>query len=110
MKDELAQIVTHFTAAMKGMALYPPGHQAIVKPIEKCIDHLKPILFQKEQLLLGIVNKVLVFGGVPFQRTNPTIDELIDRLEERKVEGVILRKGTKAAEITASSLNWIEQT
>jgi len=99
MKDELSQIITHFTAAMKGMSLYPPGHQAIVKPIEKCIDLLKPFLFQKEQLLLGIVNKVLVFDGVPFQRTNPSIDELIDRLEGRKVEGVILRKGTKSGEI-----------
>ena len=83
MREDLAQIITHFTAAMKGMVLYPPGHPAIRTPVEKCTEIMRPLLFQKSHLLLGVVDKVLVFEGVPFQRTNPAIDEFIARLEEK---------------------------
>ncbi|HEY4717115.1 MAG TPA: HD domain-containing phosphohydrolase [bacterium] len=93
MRDDFSEIVKNITGALKGMNYYSPAHPAVLQQIDRCIQLLRPILFEKNSLVMTVVDSVLVVGGEPFQYANQSVDEFIKRLKDRKVEGLQIKQG-----------------
>lgn len=99
MREEYDEIIKNLTGALKGMNYYSPSHPAVLQQIDKSLQLLRPILFEKNEVLLGVVDSVLVFEGEPFYKSNQSVDEFVDRLTKRDVKGLQIKHGVSQDEI-----------
>ncbi len=99
MREEYDEIIKNLTGALKGMNYYTPAHPAVLQQIDRSLQLLRPILFEKNQIVLGVVDSVLVFEGEPFYKSNQSVDEFVDRLMKRNVKGLQIRQGVSQNEI-----------
>lgn len=99
MREEYDEIIKNLTGALKGMNYYSPAHPAVLQQIDKSLQLLRPILFEKNEVLLGVVDSVLVFEGEPFYKSNQSVDEFVDRLTKRDIKGLQIKHGVSQDEI-----------
>lgn len=101
MREEYDEIIKNITGALKGMIYYTPSHPAVLQQIDRSLQLLRPILFEKNEVLVGIVDSVLVFEGEPFYKTNQSIEEFVKRLTERKIQALQFKHGVSQDEMSA---------
>lgn len=99
MREEYNEIIKNLTGALKGMNYYAPAHPAVLQQIDKSLQLLRPILFERNEVLVGVVDSVLVFEGEPFYKANQSVDEFVERLTKRDVKGLQIRHGVSHDEI-----------
>jgi HD-GYP domain-containing protein (c-di-GMP phosphodiesterase class II) len=99
MQKDLEQVIKHLAGILKSLNYYPSGHPTIVQPIEKSLKILQPFLTAKGQLVLAILNKTLVIDRQPFYQTHPAIEELIQRMEKRGIQGFTFNNGITSQEV-----------
>lgn len=99
MREEFDEIIKNLTGALKGMNYYNPKHPAVLQQIDRSLQLLRPVLFEKNQVLIGIVDSVLVFDGEPFYKSSQSVDEFVDRLTKRKVQSIQIKHGVSQDEL-----------
>lgn len=95
----LNDLLANLAGAMKGLTLYPPGHPGITGPVGRFLELARPILLEKKELPLAIVEEVLTVAGVPFFRVSPAIDELAQRMRTHEIERIVFRFGLTPREV-----------
>ncbi|MFQ5901333.1 MAG: HD-GYP domain-containing protein [Thermodesulfobacteriota bacterium] len=97
-KNKLKTILIGLNATIKGRKLYPKGHPAIMRGIEREFTLIEELLEVQSPLILGKVKDVLVFGHQSF--IDPPFKELKSGLESNGIEGIIFEKGLNLKEFT----------
>jgi putative nucleotidyltransferase with HDIG domain len=100
MREEYNEIIKNITGALKGMNYYSPMHPAVLQQIERSMQFLRPLLFEKNEVLVGIVDSVLVFEGEPFYKSNQSVDEFVERLTKRNIQGIQFKHGLTQEELS----------
>ncbi len=99
MKDLITHTTKHFCGALRNVTLYPPGHPAIFQLVKRAHEALLDLLKERDPILLGIIDDVLVFDEVPFYEPDPVWKELYNRLRDRKVESFSFLGGIELREV-----------
>ncbi len=102
-KSELERIILGILSSVKNMELYPAEHPSVQGPLNKLHDALSSLLRASGNISLGIVDEVLVFGGIPFYGTNIMVREVQHRLEARGINALEIHHGLTPAETEAFS-------
>ena len=99
MKDVITQTTKSFCSALRNVNLYPSGHPAIFEPVRRAHEALVALLKERDRIVLGIIDDVLVFDEVPFYESDPVWKELHPRMRERKVESFSFLGGLELREV-----------
>ncbi len=94
------RLVRALTGLLAAQALYPPGHGAIRRGEGAVADALAETLGAREEFALGVLDGYLVLGETAFLGTDAQAAELARTLERRGVEGVVVRAGATAREVS----------
>lgn len=95
----LEDTLRNINSTIKGRKLYPHGHPAITQSIEKGCACLKELLKEKDPLILGIVEDVIVFGDHSF--IDSTYEGVMEQLESKGVESLVFRNGLTIEEFSS---------
>jgi HD-GYP domain-containing protein (c-di-GMP phosphodiesterase class II) len=93
--------ITHLCGAIKGRGLYPSGHPAILAPVSKAHQLLQAVLKVKDPVLLGVIDETLVLEGKAFYDAPQPVGDVTTRLLERKIGGLVFRRGVTLNELLA---------
>jgi len=99
MKELITQTAKLFCSALRNVTLYPQGHPAIFQPVQKSHEALLALLKERDPIVLGIIDDVLVFDEIPFYETDAIWKELHGRMLERKVESLSFAGGVELREV-----------
>ncbi len=94
----LGSALSLMLSAVKNTELYPMGHPSVQKPFSDCFKALSELIALDGVLTLGIVDEVLVFGGVPFYPNQVSAKEMQERLERRGVSALEIHYGLSEQE------------
>jgi len=100
-EQKLADALKFLMGAIKGMALYPPGHPSVHKPLSSCHESIKPLLRFLGKLTFTTMEGILVLGERPFYDTNIHAKELLKRFEDRHITHVDFTDGLTIEELQA---------
>jgi len=98
-EQKLADTLKFMMGALKGMALYPPGHPSVHRPLTACYEALAPLLRLMGKLSMTSMEGILIFAERPFYDTNIHAAELLKRLEDRSVNHVEFIDGMTMQEL-----------
>ncbi len=99
MQKKLEQAIKYLAGTLKSLNYYPPGHPTIIQPIERSLEIIKPFLAKRGQLVLAVLDKILVIEQQPLYQTHPAIEGLIQRMEERVIQGFTFKHGITSQEL-----------
>jgi len=94
------RLATLLSGAIRGAGLYPPGHPASLQPFREMEAVITAQQRETGEIRLAVVDGVLSVGEHLFFAPPAPLQELIYRLEEKKVTGLILKPGVLAHDLT----------
>ena len=94
----IEEMLKNMVGAAKNMALYPPGHPSVKKPLQTCHTLLKNILLYLPKLSLTHMEGILIVAERPFYDTNMHAKDILQRMEERKISQVDILAGLAESE------------
>jgi putative nucleotidyltransferase with HDIG domain len=94
------RLATLLSGAIKGAGLYPPGHPASLQPFREMENLMLVLQRNGGDLRLAVVDGVLSVGEHLFFAPPAPLQELINRLEEKGIAGLILKPGVLAPDLT----------
>ena len=98
-EQKLSDALKFLTGAIKGMALYPPGHPSVRRPLTACYESIKPLLRFLGKLSFTTMEGILVLAERPFYDTNIHAKDLLKRFEDRNITHVDLMDGLTIDEL-----------
>jgi putative nucleotidyltransferase with HDIG domain len=98
-KAPLARILQQLSSALRSCALYPPGHPAIHTPLRHLASELATLLNERDRIILGIVDDVLVLDEIPFYDADTKFRGVFAALLEREVESITFQPGVTLTEL-----------
>jgi HD-GYP domain-containing protein (c-di-GMP phosphodiesterase class II) len=101
MKDTIIQTVKLLCSALRNLSLYPASHPAISQPVEKCYQSILVLFKEREPLVMGIIDDVLLFDEIPFYETDTIWKELHRRMTVHKIESVTFAGELEQRELKA---------
>jgi putative nucleotidyltransferase with HDIG domain len=99
MKDALIQTAKLLCSALRNLSLYPPSHPAISLPIQKSHESILDLFKQRDPLVMGIIDDVLLFDEIPFYETDTLWKELYTRLKGHRIESITFSGGLELGEM-----------
>lgn len=100
-KEKLEAVLVSMLATAKNFELYPPQHPSVQRPLDKSHALMSELLRLQGNLTLGVVDEVLVFGGIPFYSNQVSVKELQVRLDARGISAVEIQDGLTREEYGA---------
>ncbi len=91
--EKMYAILKGINSAIKGKKLYPAGHPAIFTQTTKAYQALLELLKTNNKIFIGLAKDVLVFEENPIMDPEKNLGELIHRMMDREIEGIIFEKG-----------------
>jgi HD-GYP domain-containing protein (c-di-GMP phosphodiesterase class II) len=101
MEKHNEMILKGLNAALQGKKLYPPGHPSVVAAAKKSFQLLGGFLKEKDKLLVGIVDEALVFDELPVGDAENSYADLVEHLNDKKLEAIIIERGLTEKEFLA---------
>ena len=101
--QQAQRLATLLSGAIRGAGLYPPGHPASLQPfreMEPVIQALQREGGERNEVRMAVVDGVLSVGEHIFFAPPAPLQELINRLDEKGVTGLILKPGVTAQDLT----------
>jgi putative nucleotidyltransferase with HDIG domain len=95
----LARILQQLSGALRASALYPPGHPAIHTPLRELATTLALMLRERDRVVLGTVDDVLVLDEMPFYDAPSRFGAVCDALSGAGLEAVSFQPGVSLGEI-----------
>ncbi|HWP35509.1 MAG TPA: HD-GYP domain-containing protein [Thermodesulfobacteriota bacterium] len=93
--------LTHLAGAIKGRALYPAGHPAVLAPVSKAHQLLQGVLKVHDPLVLALVDDTLVVEDRPYYDAPAPVADIAARLAAREIGGLVVRRGVTLNELLA---------
>ncbi len=93
------RLATLLSGAIRGAGLYPPGHPASLQPFRDMEPVIQALQREAGEVRLAVVDGVLSVGEHIFFSPPAPLQELINRLEEKGISGVILKPGVLARDL-----------
>lgn len=100
-KDKLEATLVSMLGTAKSFELYPATHPSVQQPLSRSYGLVAEILRLSGAVTLGVVDEVLVFGGLPFYSNQVSIKELQFRLTARGINAVEIQDGLAREEYGA---------
>jgi putative nucleotidyltransferase with HDIG domain len=100
--DRAAQyddLVRRLASALRGSALYAPGHPLIAKQLDSLLELLSRLHAAAPSLTVGIVGEQFVVADTPLAKASASMGDLIRRLKEHGIERIIFERGTTPQEL-----------
>ena len=94
------RLATLLSGAIRGAGLYPPGHPASLQPFREMEAVISAQQRETGEIRLAVTDGVLSVGEHLFFAPSAPLQELINRLEEKGVAGLILKPGVLAQDLT----------
>jgi putative nucleotidyltransferase with HDIG domain len=101
MKEAITRTLKLISSALRNLSLYPPTHPAISQPIQKSHESILDLFKQREPLVMGIIDDVLLFDEVPYYETDTVWKELHSRIKEHRIESITFSGGLELREMKA---------
>jgi len=99
-EQKLGEFLKFLVGAIKGMALYPPGHPSVSKPLEASLETLRSMLGFLNKINLALMEGIIILAERPFYDTNVHAQELLKRFEERNISQVDFLQGVTKDELS----------
>jgi len=87
-KNELAQIIKTFNAAIISSRLYSFEHPQVKRYIEETFIELDRLLMIRQEITLIVVGNNLVFRNQTIQGNGPNVRQFINILQEKKIDHI----------------------
>ncbi|MFQ5457531.1 MAG: HD-GYP domain-containing protein [Myxococcota bacterium] len=101
MKDALTNTVKLFCSALRNFSLYPAAHPAITRPMQTAHETLLELFKERDPIVMGIFDDVLLFDEVPFYETDTLWKEVYQRFKGHEIESVSFAGGLAREEVVA---------
>ncbi len=101
MKEALTRTLQLISSALRNLSLYPPSHPAISQPIQKSHEGILDLFKQREPLVMGIIDDVLLFDEIPYYETDTVWKELHSRIKDHRIESITFSGGLELREMKA---------
>jgi len=99
-KNSLEPVLKLLLSCVRNMSLYPPEHPSVKEPLENTYVRMDELLRLHGAVPLGIVDEVLVFGGVPFYPNQIAVNELQKRIEAWNISTLEIEDGLTRREFS----------
>lgn len=108
-RQQKCQRAVHLMAGiLKGIALYPAAHPALVKPLQELVTLLADLFKIQPELHLGVMDDILFFDRILFVNPTPSEEEIAAAISSKSIEAITLQASLKPAEL-ALFLNLLSQ-
>jgi putative nucleotidyltransferase with HDIG domain len=97
----LRQVVLAFSAAHKGLRLYPLQHPAIEKQVQTLFSALTTLFRQRKLVKVGLLEGALFVDDYLFVEESPATDEIVGILNSCEIQGLEFHLGTTPDELRA---------
>lgn len=97
--ERAAEALKYISGGLKVSSLYPPGHPAIMKQVEKSFELMEDILSEEKKLMIAIVDDVFIIQDEPYYDASEFMGEFVRMFKEKKVERVTFHEGLKVEEL-----------
>jgi putative nucleotidyltransferase with HDIG domain len=97
----LRQVVLAFSAAHKGLRLYPLQHPAIEKQVQALFSALTTLFRHGQLVKVGLLEGVLFVEDYLFAEDSPAADEIVGILNRCEIQGLEFHLGTTLDELRA---------
>lgn len=98
-KAQLSRLLQQLSAALRSAVLYPSGHPAIHTPLRNLAAGLAMLLRERDRVMLGVVDDVLVLDEIPFYEADTQFKAVVQALEARELESVSFLPGVTLREL-----------
>jgi len=98
-KQMVLRLLTVFSGAVKGMALYPASHPAIRQPLDELETTIAALLDHCSSISWGVLDGVMFFEDQLLISPPAAIIDLISRLTEKNIGRVTFSPGLSAEEL-----------
>lgn len=98
-KQQLATILRQLGSAVRACKLYATGHPSIHTPMLHLATALSMMLKERDHLVLGLIDDVLVLDEMPFYEANEEFALIYTILGQWDVEAVIFQPGVTFSEL-----------
>ncbi len=98
-RSQLTAMLQQLAGALRSTELYPQGHPAVHTPLRHIASMLAVLLRDRDRIILGLVDDVLVLDEIPFYDAPTRFKAVYSTLTERKVEAIHFLSGISLTEI-----------
>lgn len=98
-RSQLGAILQQLAGALRSADLYPQGHPAVHTPLRHIASMLAVLLRDRDRIILGLVDDVLVLDEIPFYDAPTRFKAVYAALTERKLEAIHFLSGISLSEI-----------
>jgi putative nucleotidyltransferase with HDIG domain len=95
----VTEIIKFMGVSLKNRGLYPPAHPLVRKPVEQCLELIRPFFDGHNELALAISDGTLVLEGVPIFTVTSSLESFMDRLTRIGVRALIFDRGLDLPDI-----------
>lgn len=100
-KKILNQISSSLITFFSALKLYPEGHPAVKGPLDIFMSLIRPIIFEKNHLLIRFHEGLIVIEGNPCYELASQSEEICSFFEGRKLEGIEFHRGVGEKDVIA---------
>ena len=94
------EIVRRLAAAVRGAALYSPGHPLLDRAVETLETTCRLAFSETDAVVIGFLGDDVVVDGERLVRSRGSLSGFVRDMRRREIEKVTLRRGLKLQEIT----------
>src|SRR5512137_3113236 len=98
-EEVLVSMIRSLGAALRNRSLYPPAHPLVRKPLQDCLEALKPFLAEDPELALAISDGTLVLEGVPIFSLTSSLESFMEHLVNMGVPALIFERGVDTPDL-----------
>jgi HD-GYP domain-containing protein (c-di-GMP phosphodiesterase class II) len=98
-EEVLVSMIRSLGAALRNRSLYPPAHPLVRKPLQDCLEALKPFLSKDPELTLAIADGTLVLEGIPIFSLTSNLESFMEHLVRMGVPALIFERGVETADL-----------
>lgn len=97
--QQAQRLATLLSGGIRGAGLYPPGHPASLQPFRELESVVLSLQREGGEIRIAVVDGVLSIGEHLFFAPPPPLQELMNRLDEKRVSGLVLKPGVMANDL-----------
>src|SRR5215210_7080818 len=88
-----------FSAALRGMQLYAPGHPIVMRNLDSLTESLRTLHEHEATVVIGVLGEELIVGDMPMSKASTTMGELIRRLSVLGIDRITIGRDVTVDEL-----------
>ncbi len=95
----LIDALVQLNISRRNVAIYPRGHPAVERSLDRAFDALRKLITVKPEIVLAIAKDALIFDGYTMERKNPAYREFALTLSRMNIASVTFHPGITKDEL-----------